>query len=294
MRLRELPRPDLDRVIEDSLGPPAAFLRAKRDAERAVEYGRCAEELIEHERRLGMPVGPFHREWLIRNVAPERVRKQLQLAREHPHIQGINQSLASNIAAQGVNTVAFAARNTLATELNILQVPGGAAAGATDQATINQYCAIPAGDPQAGRAYEVDAAGIYSNTVTPTLIWTPRWGTSTTVATNISLGASGTFTTITGTTNLGWLVTYFLWVRTSPPGATQGTVYTMGTVDMGIPITSSQLASTLIIGGGTASVTVDTSGQGAAGVGVTLNITWGTSSASNTLTTQAWMLRSLN
>jgi len=45
---------------------------------------------------------------------------------------------------------------------------------------------------------------------------------------------------------------------------------------------------------GKTAATIDTSGQGTAGCGLTLNITWGTSNASNTLTTENWLLRSLN
>src|SRR5205807_1327490 len=112
----------------------------------------------------------------------------------------------------------------------------------------------------------VTAAGTYSNTSTPTIIWTPRWGTSTTPATNVSLGASGTWTTITATSGLPWWVELEFDVRTAPPGATQGTGKGFGMVEMGIPVTSSQFVAGLYIGGTAA--TIDTTGQGTAGCGL--------------------------
>ena len=81
-------------------------------------------------------------------------------------------------------------------------------------------------------------------------------------------------------------------IRTCGIGATQGTGIGFGTVFMGIPVTSSQFVAGLYIGG--TSATIDTTGQGTAGLGLTLGITWGTSSASNTLTTKHWLLSSRN
>jgi hypothetical protein len=248
------------------------------------------EEIIDRERAAGITLGPWERWWLLEHHAPESVRRYIELARQYPHLQMARQGFAS-MDTNDVNTAPFNARNTSATELNII---GADINGTTPQAMINQYCAIPANDARAGKVYQVEAGGIYSNTGTPTIIWTPRWGSSTTVATNIPLGASGTLTTITATTNLPWYALLTVVIRTAPPGATAGTCYATGTIDMGIPVINSQFTSGLYMGGGTAPTTIDTSGQGAAGCGITLNVTWGTSSASNTLTTQWWLLRSLN
>jgi hypothetical protein len=45
---------------------------------------------------------------------------------------------------------------------------------------------------------------------------------------------------------------------------------------------------------GSTAATIDTTGQGTAGCGIQIGITWGTSSASNTITCQNYILRSLN
>lgn len=250
-------------------------------------------ELIDIEREKGMTLGPFERHYLLNTRCPERVRNYILMGQKHPHLVMGRQGFAT-MDTNDANTSAFGARNTSASELNILQDAATGASAATAQAVINQFCAIAANDPRPGKSYQLEFGAIYSNTGTPTIIWTPRWGTSTTPATNISLGASGTFTTITSTTNLPVYGLLTVVVRTQGIGATQSTVYATGTIDLGIPVTSSQFCSTLYIGGGTGSTTVDTSGQGAAGVGITMNVTWGTSSASNTVTTQWWLMRSLN
>lgn len=240
------------------------------------------EELVDKEHAAGVQFGPFHRHWLIQHGAPERVRRYLELAQQHPHLVGARQGFAS-MDTNDVNTAAFAAINTSAAELNML--------GAT-QAIINQFCAIPPNDARAGKVYQLEMGGVYGNTGTPTMIFTPRWGSSTTPATNISLGANGAWTSITGTTGLPYYIAFTFAIRTSPPGATLGTGYGTGTVSLGIPVTSSQVVADIMIGNTAA--TIDTTGQGTAGCGLTMNLTWSASSASNTSTCQWWLLRSLN
>lgn len=247
-------------------------------------------ELVEKEQAAGVMFGPFHRSWLHER-APEKVRRHLERARHDQYRMMARQGFAS-ADTNDVNTAAFGARNTSAAELNILQDGAAGASAATTQAIINQYCAIPANDARAGKAYQVTAGGTYGNTGTPTMIWTPRWGSSTTPATNISLGASATFTSITGTTGLPYFIQFTFGIRTAPPGTTVGTGKGFGEISMQIPVTSSQLAATLLIGGTAA--TIDTSGQGAAGCGLTMNLTWSASSASNTSTCEFWLLQSLN
>ena len=257
----------------------------------AVDFVTPLADVVEREIASGLALGPFHRHWLIANRAPAEVREQLRLGRERHWLRMARQGLAS-MDINDANLADFGARNTSASELNILQDGSTGASAATAQAVINQFCAISPNDAKAGKSYNVRAAGIYSNTSTPTIIWTPRWGTSTTPATNISLGASGTWTTITATTNLPWMVDFDFDIRTIGIGATQSTGKGFGTVEMGIPVTSSQFVAGLYIGGTAA--TIDTTGQGTAGCGLTMNITWGTSSASNTLTTAHWLIVSRN
>jgi hypothetical protein len=247
------------------------------------------EELVDIERTYGQQVfGAWERHWLLATRAPERVRHHLRMAKENPGLVMARQGFAS-MDINDVNTAAFNARNTLGTELNIL---GDTINGTTPQAMLNQFCAIPANDARAGKVYEVRAGGIYGNTATPTLIVTPRWGSSPTVATNITLGASPTWTTITGTTALPYYIHFTFAIRTAPPGATLGTGYGTGMASFGQPVTNTQFVADLYIGATAA--TIDTSGQGAAGCGITMNFTWSASSASNTSTCQWWLLRSLN
>lgn len=238
-------------------------------------------DIIEREIACGQPFGPFHRLWLL-DRAPEKVRRNLELARRYPHLVGARQGFASADINDGA-TAAFGAINTSASELNML--------GAT-QGIINQYCAIPANDARAGKMYQVNLGGIYGNTGTPTMIFTPRWGSSTTPGTNVTLGASPTWTSITGTTALAYFIEFILTIRTAPPGATQGTAYGTGFAALQIPVTSSQMGA--VIPMGNTAATIDTTGQGTAGCGITMNLTWSASSASNTQTAQWWILRSLN
>lgn len=240
------------------------------------------EEIIERERANGIMLGPFHQQWLLDHRCPERVRRYIELGRQHPHLMMARQGFNS-MDTNDANTAAFGAVNTSAAELNMI--------GAT-QAIINQYCAIPANDARAGKVYRVELGGVYGNTGTPTMIFTPRWGSSTTPGTNITLGANAAWTSITGTTALPYYICFTLAIRTNPPGATLGTAYGTGMVELGIPVTSSQVTATIMIGGTAA--TIDTTGQGTAGCGLTMNLTWSASSASNTSTCNWWVLRSLN
>jgi hypothetical protein len=240
-------------------------------------------EVIEREIASGMPLGPFHRRWLIENKAPEVVRKNLALGKKYPNLYMMARQGFTSLDTNDVNTAAFAAINTTISESNIV--------GST-QALINQFCSIAANDAKAGKIYKVTFGGTYGNTGTPTIIWTPRWGISTTPGTNVSLGASPTITTITGVSALPFYGEFRFDVRTAPPGATQGTGRGQGYVVMGIPVTNSQYAQISYMGNTAA--TIDTTGQGTAGCGITINITWGTSSASNTLTCESYILSSLN
>lgn len=254
----------------------------------SVLQERQYKKMIEIEQDSGIALGPFHQDYLLMKHPSSQAREYMRLAKLHPNWQMTRQGFAG-MDINDVNTAAFTARNTLATEMNMI---GDTAAGATPQAMINQYCAIAANDPRAGKVYELRLSGRYGNTGTPTIILTPRWGTSTTVATNITLGASGTWTSITATTALPFIILFEMNIRTAPPGATLGTGLGNGVAHMGIPVTSSQFIAALYMGNTAA--TIDTSGQGAAGVGLTMNITWSASSASNTSTCESYRIRSLN
>jgi hypothetical protein len=180
----------------------------------------------------------------------------------------------------------FNARNTFTTEVNLI---GDTISSAPPQAMINQFCAIPANDAVPGRMYHLTFAGVYGTTGTPTIIFTPRWGNSATIGTNISLGASQTWTTASGVSAAPFYGEFVFTIRTAPPGATLATGKGHGFVALGGLTTN---AAVLTMGGTAA--TIDSSGQGAAGCGLQIGVTWGTSSASNTITCQNYLIRSLN
>lgn len=237
-------------------------------------------ELVEKEHAEGVIYGPFHRHWARLN--PEKLKGDGFRRFPGSAVLMPEQSFSGGVQGfSAVNTADFGAINTSAAELNMI--------GAT-QAIINKYCAIPPADVFPGKVYKLDMGGVYGNTGTPTMIFTVRWGLSTTPATNTSLGANAAWTSITGTTGLPYMVSLVFKINTDPPGATQATGKGTCVVDLGIPLTSSQVSANILI---PLTATVDSSGQGAAVPGITMNLTWSASSASNTSTCHWWKLRSL-
>jgi hypothetical protein len=243
-------------------------------------------DLIDLERVAGQPFGPFHQQWLLER-APEKVRRNLELARKHPHIYGMPRQ---GLVAADINdppTGAFNARNTSASEICMM---GPTNAGAVTQDLINQFCAIPANDARAGKAYRLTFGGLYGNTATPTVVLTPRWGSNVTIGTNVSLGPSIAWTTITGSTGLPFYAQFDMVVWTSPPNKDAGTGKGFGFAVWGVP--SGTILPAVPMGG--LAATIDTTGQGTAGCGLQMGITWGSSSASNTSTLHYWLIQSLN
>lgn len=241
------------------------------------------EDLAAREIAAGIPMGPFHRQTLL-NGAPDSVKRNLELAARYPDIVATRQGFAGMDVNDGA-TGTFGAINTTTAESSVV--------GAT-QALLNQFCAISPDDARAGKVYKVTFTGKYSTAGSaPTVIWTPRWGNNTTVATNVTLGASPTATTIASMTNQGVYGEFKFTILTSPPGGTAGTGLGRGMVWMGLSAaTSSQYAQAIPFGGTTA--TIDTTGQGTAGCGLQITITWGTSAAGNSLTLEDYIVRSLN
>lgn len=245
------------------------------------------DDIVERERAAGNHLGPFEREWTVKNAAPSRVKELLRLAAERPHIQGARGSVTGGMdSLAGFPTAAFTARNTTTSEMNIL---GDTANGAPPAAQIQQFCAIPANDPRPGVAYEVMWGGSYGITATPTVIFTPRWGSSVTIGTNVSLGVSPTMTTVASPTNM--FCHFVFGIRTAPPGATVGTGIGHGFVLLGNSGTTPYGIHGVI---GNTAATIDTSGQGTAGCGLQFGITWSASSASNTSTVAWYLLSSRN
>lgn len=232
-------------------------------------------DLVERELSHGVTFGPYHREWLLAK-APDKVRRQLALAREFPGIVGATPTYASQI--NWPNTSAsFAPINTTTTETNVIGTVATSAA---------QFAGIAAGDPYPGKRYEVAFGGIISNTATPTVIWTPRWGQSDTATSNTTLGASPTITTVASLANHPVYGVFELVFRAGGIGATAGTATGNGFVVWG---NASATGSVAVLGS-----TVPTNLGIQVAAGLMVSLTWGTSSASNTFTCQWFHLVAKN
>lgn len=131
---------------------------------------------------------------------------------------------------------------------------------------------LPANFAEVGTQLRIEAQGQFSNTGTPTLSIGFYWGTAAVV-----LAQSNAITTTTGATAWPWEVKWEGRVRAI---GTSGSIQGAGTINLGTSLTaltSQFIPTTLAL----RTVTVDTSIEKVVGVGAA----WGTSSASNTITT---------
>lgn len=231
-------------------------------------------EIIDREKAAGVPFGPYHRAWLHER-APERVRRYLRLAHERPGVVGMPTQFFSSAAP--VPPFSHTAIATTVTE-TYLWIPG-------------QYSSVPVGDPFPGKAYEVMFGGIVSTTATPTIINTLRWhGATTTTVGGVSLGASVAGTTATGLANAPFFGDAVVVFRSLGLAATSATVTATGRTAIGGA--AGTAPSFLLVYGTNGTATVDTYTQSNMGIGV--GWTWGTSSASNTVTAQWIAFSALN
>jgi len=148
---------------------------------------------------------------------------------------------------------------------------------------------IPANDMRPGKAYKLTAGGIITlPAATGSITLTPRIGASTTVATNVSLGASGAQFSSGATTNRPWYMEFTVLCRAQ--AATAGASDTC--IGWGFWTTQGVLttggANMMLTLGGTSAATIDFGVQ--QGIGV--SIIWGTTAGS--ITTQGAFIQSLN
>ncbi len=146
---------------------------------------------------------------------------------------------------------------------------------------------IPAFDLRPGKAYTLRAGGIVSTTGTPTLIFTPTFGQSTTPGSNLSLGGSTTTALGSALASVPWYAEVTMVVRSLGVAASGATVTANGLVVVGGPAATA--SQTFAVGG-----TVVTNADHTTAQGLCLDVTWGTSSASNTITAQWTLLASQN
>lgn len=216
------------------------------------------DEIIERERSCGVLYGPgWQYKYLLR--APERVRQHVALGRLGPY----NAREAVDTPWWDCNPASFTAVTS---------------ASATNLWTVAIWTPIPANDAIPGKNYKIAFGGIYSNRTvsTPASTWTPRWGQSSTPASNTTLGASAAVYSGAALTNNPFFGEFTLAIRTV---GTSGTGTGNGFVMRGA-------ASGIIrqpIGGTVA--TIDTT----VAAGLIIDHIWSATNASNTLTCQ-WVI----
>lgn len=149
--------------------------------------------------------------------------------------------------------------------------PGAATAGAL---------IIPANFLSIGSTIRVTASGTFSNTATPTLLLGVYYG----AVAGVKLAATGATTTIVSAVNWPWRVEYTGVVRTI---GSAGTLIGGGVVYLATSLTAYSVIP--IDAAAQAVATIDTTTAKA----VTLGAQWGTSSASNTLTCNHFLVESV-
>lgn len=156
----------------------------------------------------------------------------------------------------------------------------------TDVSTNPQYVLPPNTVTTVGQTLHFFAAGVFSNTLTPNLTLGIYKNTQTSSgATGVggaALAATAATATASGVTNLIWEIE--VWATFTAVG-TAGTVFSYGSVILG---TSATAATTIPVPNATpqTAVSFDTTKPNL----LTVGATWGTNSASNTLTCNVFTL----
>lgn len=240
--------------------------------------GHAAEEatrmtltdFVERERQCGVFMGPYEKTWLLER-APASAQDYMRRAQINPSLFMAAPSFSAQVAGLTAATVSFTAVASTSTETNITFTTSGAAA---------RYAAVAANDPAPGVRYAIHFGGIISNTATPTIIWTPRWGQSDTATSNVTLGASPTITTVASLSNHAVYGVFELMFRSQVVAAAGDTATGNGFVAFG----NATATATVAAMGATVATTLTTS----TAQGLMASLTWSASSASNTYTTQ-WL-----
>lgn len=141
---------------------------------------------------------------------------------------------------------------------------------------------IPANYMQDGRSVHLWAFGQYSNTVTPTMLFSLRWGG----VSGTLLAKTAAITTPSGVTAATWAIDAWMTTRSNGSSGTlmvNGICYVFAAVAPTVASATGAAAVTPMTNGGVvtpAVATVDLTQDTA----LSLTLTWGTSSASNTAT----------
>ena len=149
----------------------------------------------------------------------------------------------------------------------------------TDISVAPQFT-LPANFLQAGSSLRFTAFGVFSTTVTPTLLLGVYYGG----VAGVALAATTAITTGSGVTNVPWRIELNTTIRTT---GTSGTAMSQGNVMLGTSVSAVTTVPLPQIA--LATVTVDTT----AAKTLTIGAQWGTSSASNTITLHGFYVESL-
>lgn len=144
---------------------------------------------------------------------------------------------------------------------------------------------IPANYAYQGRTLRVRAFGKYSTTSNPTMIFGLRWGG----AAGVLLAQTETLTMGTTQTNLNWGVELVMVFRTI---GTAGTVLAFG--DVTVQTTTSAITTQTFSVAGADAPAVSASLDTTVDKALALTATWGTQSASNTLTGMLFTVEAMN
>lgn len=162
---------------------------------------------------------------------------------------------------------------------------GGAVANTVTETIIVPNVTIPGNYLQDGRTLRAKVFGKYSTTGTPTLTFKVRWGgTSGTV-----IATTAAITTPSSVTNALFDIELLITTRSN---GSAGTVMANGEVTLHTGTAGSPTDAALTAGGQTAPATVSL--DLTADTAFTITATWGTASASNTLTSLNYVIESLN
>lgn len=222
---------------------------------------------IEREQEAGWLFGPWHREYQLRK-APEKVQQILAEMRR-----------ASFVALE-------ASRQTFVELTQPFQPANLRAAIASTTTETNLWdpgihCTLPVGSIKAGKGWTLRATGVMGTTATPTLVTTTRIGTNNSAPpTGTSLGASNTVT-MPNITAQPFMVLGDYGCRANGVAASGATI-----TGVAVLYSSAAAAATvtphIVCGGSTSATSIDETVL----QGIGFSITWGASSASNTLTPQ--------
>lgn len=222
-----------------------------------MESPYSLEELVDKEHEAGKQFGPMHRQWLLNQPrVPERIRKNLTLAKLYPNVVGTRQGF-SGMDVNDFPPTNFTAVTTSSTETNLW--------------TPAIWTPIPANDMRAGKVYKVSFGGIFStNSTASTSIWTPRAGQSSTPATNVTLGASNTTAPPVSLSAQAWYGEFTMGVRSIGLAASGATVTGNGFV-----VIQGAAAATgvMYVMGGAIPTTIDNTAASGLVVSLTISVT---------------------